>query len=174
MSEKNNLPASEELVITREFDAPRELVWKAFTEPERLKEWWGPKGFTMVTNKVDLKPGGLYHYCMKSPQGDEMWGKLVYVEIKPPEHLEYIVSFSDENGNIKRHPLSKTWPLEVTNILTLKEHNGKTTLTLRGFPVNASDEEIKTFKDGFASVKQGTKGMFDQLDEYLEKELKNK
>lgn len=169
MAETRN-PASKlekEFVITRVIDAPRELVFKAFTEPGRLAQWWGPKGFTLTVSKIDLRPGGTFLYSMKSPDGFEMWGKFVYREIVKPEKLAFIVSFSDKDGGIARHPISATWPLEVINTLTLTEQNGKTTLTLRGGPINATEEERKTFEDGFSSMQQGFKGTFDQLETYL-------
>ena len=62
-------PTSTDFVISRVFDAPRDLVWKCFTEPERMKHWWGPKGFTVIASKMDLRPGGTYHYGMKAPDG---------------------------------------------------------------------------------------------------------
>ena len=67
-------------VISRTFDAPRDKVWKAWTERERLKQWFGPKGFTMPTCTLDLKPGGIFHYCLTTPQGQEIWGKWVFRE----------------------------------------------------------------------------------------------
>lgn len=70
-----------------------------------------------------------------------MWGRFVYREITRPEKLVFIVSFSDKDGGITRHPMSDTWPLEVINTVTSTEKNGKTTLTLRGGPINASAEE---------------------------------
>jgi uncharacterized protein YndB with AHSA1/START domain len=162
------------LVITRVFDAPRSLLWKAFTEPERLARWWGPKGFTMVRSTVDLRPGGLFHYGMRSPNGQEMWGKFVYREIAAPERLVFVVSFSDEKGGTTRSPFSATWPLEVLNTLTFAESGGKTTLTLKGAPVNASDAERATFAAGHKSMQQGFAGTFDQLDAYLATEESNR
>lgn len=159
----------EEFVIARVFDAPRELVWNAWTDPEHLKHWWGPKGFAWGSCTIDLRPGGVFHYSMRAPNGFEMWGKFVYREITPPERMVFIVSFSDEKGGTARHPMSQTWPLEVLNILTLSEHGCKTTLTMRGIPVNATEEERKTFKGGHPGMQQGFKGTMDQLDEYLSK-----
>ena len=79
-------PATErEFSVTRMFDAPRELVWKCFTEPEHMKEWWGPKGSTIVASKMDLRVGGTYHGAMRSPDGTVMWAKFVYREIAAPE-----------------------------------------------------------------------------------------
>src|SRR5579862_7545096 len=109
------LARDEAFVITRVFDAPRELVWQVWTDPKHLTNWWGPKGLTMTACKVDLRPGGLFHYGMKTPDGHEMWGKFVYRQIIPPERLVLVVSFSDEQGGITRHPMSATWPLEVLN-----------------------------------------------------------
>lgn len=167
VEEMSNDTGNEELTITRVFNAPIELMWKVWTDPEHLRHWWGPKGFKMITHKLDLKPGGMYHYRMQSPAVDEMWGKFVYWDIAEPERLEFIVSFSDKKGNITRHPMGDTWPLEVMNILTFTEETGKTTVTLKGFPIRATEEEIITFTQAHKSVKQGFKGTMDQLEDYL-------
>ncbi|WP_219837979.1 SRPBCC domain-containing protein [Paenibacillus sp. R14(2021)] len=157
----------EELVLTRTLNAPRELVFKVFTEAEHLLKWWGPKGLTMEAAKVELRPGGLFHYSMKTPDGHEMWGKFVYHEIAAPERLVFISSFSDAQGNTLRHPASPLWPLEVMNTLLFEEMDGKTKLTMRGIPVNASVEELHTFDSNRSNVQQGFAGTFAQLDEYL-------
>jgi len=151
----------------RTFDAPRELVWKAFTEAERLAKWWGPKGFGMVVAKLDLRPGGTFLYGMKAPDGNMMWGKFVYREIIPPERMDFVVSFTDEHGTPTRHPLSATWPLEVFNTATFSEHEGKTTVSMTGYPINASAEEIETFAAGRESMNKGFAGTLDQLEAYL-------
>ncbi|KIL38982.1 polyketide cyclase [Gordoniibacillus kamchatkensis] len=156
-----------ELVLTRTFDAPRELVFKAFTEAEHLKHWWGPKGFTFGVAKLDLRPGGMFHYSMRSPDGHEMWGKFVYRQISAPEKLVFTNSFSDEVGNTIRAPFSPVFPLEILNTLTFAEHEGKTTLTMRGGPVNATEEELAFFKSMHPGMQQGFAGTFGQLDEYL-------
>ena len=91
-------------VISRVFDAPREIVWKCFTDPEHMRRWWGPKDFKVLASKMDLRVGGTYLYGMSAPDGSAMWGKFVYREIVPPERLEFINSFSDENGGTTRHP----------------------------------------------------------------------
>jgi uncharacterized protein YndB with AHSA1/START domain len=156
-----------DFVISREFDAPRDLVFKAWTEPERLAQWWGPKGFTMVSTKVDLRPGGMFHYGMRGPDGAEMWGRFVYREITPPERMVFIVSFSDANGGVTRHPMAPNWPLEMINTLTLTERDGKTTITLRGGAYAATEEERATYKANHKSMQGGFSGTFDQLDAYL-------
>lgn len=160
-------PAGQEVVITRVFDAPRDLVWRAFAEGDRIAQWWGPKGFTTVVSTLDFRPGGVFHYHLRSPEGYEMWGKLVYREIVPPERIVYLSSFSDAEGGLTRHPLSPTWPIEVESTVTLTEANGRTTLTLRARPHQATDEERRTFEAGFESMQQGVKGMLDQLADYL-------
>jgi uncharacterized protein YndB with AHSA1/START domain len=159
-----------EFVITRVFDAPRDLVWKAWTEPEHLAEWWGPKGCAVRVVKLDVRPGGMFHYAMQFKPGHDMWGRFVYREIAAPERLVYVSSFSDEKGGITRAPFSQlndTWPLEVLNTLTLSERGGKTTISLRGAPISATEEERKMFASMFASMQQGFGGTFDKLAEYL-------
>jgi uncharacterized protein YndB with AHSA1/START domain len=72
-----------ELVITRIFDAPREKVWKAWTDPERVKRWWGPKDFTAPVIKIDLRVGGKYLYCMRSPEVKDFWSGGIFQEVVP-------------------------------------------------------------------------------------------
>lgn len=158
-----------ELVITRVFDAPRELVFKAWTESERLQQWWGPKGYKVEVSKLDLRPGGLFLGSQRSPEGHVMWGKFVYQEITEPEKLVFIQSFSDEEGNTIRAPFSPTWPLEIINTLTFQELNGKTTMTMRGGPVNATEQEYETYMGMIESLNEGLSGTFDQLDDFLAK-----
>ena len=160
---------SDEFIISRVFDAPRERVWKAWTEAERLKQWWGPKGFTVSHCTVDLRPGGVMHYCLRSPEGDDMWGKFVYREIVKPEKLVFVVSFSDEKGGITRHPMSPDWPREMLSTVTFAEQHRGTLITVRWIPTNATELERKTFEDGRDSMKQGWGGTFDQFAAYLAK-----
>jgi uncharacterized protein YndB with AHSA1/START domain len=159
--------ADQDFVISRVFDAPRELVWKACTEPEHMNHWWGPKGFTMRVSKMDFRPGGSYHYCMRSPDGRDMWGKFVFREIVTPKRIVFVNSFSDENGGLTRHPMSPTWPLEMLSTFTFTETEGKTTLTIRWRPINATETERQTFEDGRKGMDQGWSGTLDQLAEYL-------
>lgn len=156
-----------EFVITRVLDAPRERVWQAFTESERLMHWWGPKGFATNHAEVDLRPGGLFRYGLRSPDGQDMWGRFVYREIVPPERLVSIVSFTDEKGEVIRHPWSATWPLEVLSTVAFVEQAGKTTLTVRWAPHAATEAERQTFDEGHDSMRQGWGGTLDQLEAYL-------
>lgn len=157
------------LLLSRVFNAPRELVFKVWTDPEHFGKWWGPQGYSLEVITMDVRPGGMFLGCQKSPDGNQaMWGKFVYQEVIVPEKLVFIQSFSDENGNTIRAPFNENWPLEIINIITLEEIDGKTTLTMQGGPVNATAEEQAAF-DGMAPmVKQGFGGTFDQLAQYLE------
>ncbi len=159
---------SKEFVISRVFDAPRDKVWKAWTEVERLKQWWGPKGFVVTHCKVDLRPGGIMHYCLRMPDGNEMWGKFVYREIVKPERLVFVNSFSDKDAGIAVHPMSVNWPREMLSTVTFEEQGGRTKLTVQWIPLDTStDLERKTFEDGRDSMKQGWSGTFEQFAEYL-------
>lgn len=157
-----------EFTISREFNAPRERVWQAFTEPEQLKHWWGPKGFTVSECKVDLRPGGLFHYCLVSPDGQTtMWGKFTYREIVRPERLVAVVAFSDEQAGVTRHPWHPHWPLETLSTITFAQSGDRTKVTVRWAPHNATPEERRSFDEGHESMRQGWGGTFDQLADYL-------
>ncbi|PYQ58081.1 MAG: polyketide cyclase, partial [Acidobacteria bacterium] len=134
-----------EFVISRTFNAPRDLMWKVWTEPERLAKWFGPKGVTIFHSKNDLRSGGIYHYGMRTPDGKDMWGKWVYREVVKPERLVFVNSFSDPKGGVTRHPLSKDWPLEMLTKITFAESGGKTTVAVHWSPINATEAERKTF-----------------------------
>jgi uncharacterized protein YndB with AHSA1/START domain len=169
MSKDVEEPPSEALLITREFDAPRDMVFKAWTDAEHLKRWWGPAGCEVETCKVELRPGGAFLYSMRMPNAPEIWGKFLYREITPPDRLVFVSSFSDPDGNLTRHPFSPTWPLEILNTVTLAEEFGKTRLTLLANPINATPEELKTFREGMVFLEKGLVGTLDQLAEYLGK-----
>lgn len=162
--------AGRPFVIARRFDAPRESVWRAWTERARLMEWFGPKGFKMPAAKIDFRPDGTFHYCLEAPNGDEMWGKFVYREIVAPEQIVFVSFFSDEDGGLTRHPLSPNWPLEILSTVTLAERDGRTTVTVQWIPLNATDAERETFEAGRASMEQGWSGTMDQLADYLARE----
>jgi len=154
-------------VITRTFNAPRDTVWKAWTEPERFQQWFGPKGCAVTDVKMEAKPGGICHCCVRPPGGGEMWGKFIYRDIAEPGRLVYVQYFSDRAGGVTRHPLSPTWPLQMLTTVTLAEQNGKTTVTVNWAPLNATDEEQKTFDSAYDGMNQGWGGSFEQLAEYL-------
>jgi uncharacterized protein YndB with AHSA1/START domain len=157
-----------EFAITRTFNAPRALVFKAMTDPAHLQHWWGPKGCTIKLGKVDFREGGIFHYCMAFPGGVEMWGRFDIREVKPDERLVFVNGFTDAQGQQRtRHPMAPTWPLEMLIINSLSEEGGKTILNLRSYPINADEMERQVFKAGHASMQGGFGGTYDQLDTYL-------
>lgn len=166
MSDNTAAPMPE-LVITRTFDAPRELVWKALSQAEALAQWWGPKGFDIKVANFEFRPNGIFHYSMQPSEGSEIWGKFVYKEIEPPHKIAFVNSFSDPEGNITPNPWLPKWPLEVFNILTLEEHDGQTHLTIRGGPINATPEQLQLFESMHQSMQEGFKGTWEKLDDYL-------
>ena len=110
-----------ELVITRILDAPRELVFKAWTEPDRVIRWWGPRGFTTAHYELDFRPDGAYRVCMRSPEGTEHWQRGVCREVVEPERLVFTFAWEDSEG---------TPGHETVVTVTLAEFGAKTKLTL--------------------------------------------
>ncbi len=96
---KNTISEVERMTVTRIFDAPRELVWKAWTDPKYVMQWWGPKGFTAPVCKIDFRVGGKFLCSMKSPDGQEFWNGGDYHEIVPYEKIVSSMYFSDSEGN---------------------------------------------------------------------------
>lgn len=164
MSTENS---NSDFVISQTFDAPRELVFQSWVEPERLAQWWGPVGFSLSVLALDLKPGGIFHYGMRADNGYEMWGKFTYHAIEAPEKIVSVLSFADRDGNPVQHPVSATWPLFSHNTMTLAEEDGKTVMTLRSSPHEATDEQHRTFLEGHESMRQGFSATFAQLAQYL-------
>ena len=153
------------LVLERVFDAPRELVFDMFSECEHLKHWWGPKGWELPVCKIDFRPGGEWHYCMKcvdESQGDfygmESWGKQVYHEIDRPETLSYTDYFSDAEGNENSELPSTDGTIEFIDL-----GDGRTKLVSRSEYV--SPEALKSVMD--MGMLQGITETWDRLDERL-------
>ena len=159
--------STENFVISRTFNAPREMVWKAWTDRDAMSQWWGPKTCPIEIKAFDARPGGLFLYCMTAPTGDKWWGRFIYRDIEKPSRLVFVNSFSDEKGGITRAPFDANWPLEVLNEVTFTESGGKTTVRLEGGPVNPTAQEQAAYESMFKSMEQGFGGTFDQLDKYL-------
>ena len=158
-----------QIKVTHTLNAPRELVFKALTESDHLKNWWGPKGWTFEVSKSDFRPGGVFHYSQKPADGNKMWVKFKYDEMIAPEKIVYTSFFSDEVGNTVRAPFDANWPMEIMNIITLTEDEDKTTITMVVSPVSPTEEEIKSFEDSKEMAQEGYSGTFNQLAEYLTK-----
>ena len=155
----------DEVTITRTFDAPREAVWKAWTDPERFMHWWGPKNFTAPVSRMDLRAGGKYLNCMKSPEGQEYWSTGVYREIVPLERIVCTDSFADEKGNVvpaSHYNMPGEWPLELLVTVLFEDAAGKTKMTLRhqGIPEGTMSEQTRT----------GWNESFDKLEELVKAE----
>lgn len=159
-------------VLRRVLKAPRELVFRTWTEREHLAKWFGPKGCTLPSCDLDLRPGGIFHYCMRFPGAPDMWGKWVFREIVVPERLVFVVSFSDPQRGTCKPPFDPNWPSEMLTIVTFAEHAGigkGTVVTLQSSALGANPTEQRTFDDGHPSMMQGWTGTFDQLDAHLVK-----
>jgi uncharacterized protein YndB with AHSA1/START domain len=161
------IPASGDFVITHMFDAPRDLVWAAYTQPAHLAQWWGPQGFKVLATDVDMRPGGLFRYGLEAPNGAAMWGRWVYRSITAPVRMVVVVSFTDPAGEPVRHPMNPNWPLGMLSSMTLEEQGGRTMLTLVARPEGGTDTERRVFEAGRDSMKQGFGGTFAALDSYL-------
>jgi uncharacterized protein YndB with AHSA1/START domain len=159
---------SEPFIITREYAAPRWLVWKAWSERDALMQWFGPKGFKMTHAKLDFRPNGMFHYGMVSPDGKELWGRFIYREIVPKEKILSVNSFSDKDGGLGRHPFSDLkLPLGFLTQVEFAARGNKTLVTLTTLPLDAIEEERQAFDSIRDSMKQGWGGTLDQLGSHL-------
>src|SRR5437588_8487193 len=113
--------ADRELTLTRVLDAPRELVFRMWTDPRHVAQWWGPQGFTTISLEMDPRPGGAYRGSMRSPEGTLYSRRGVYREIVPPERLAFTFAWEDAAGDLGH---------ETIVTVTFAEQGGKTLLTL--------------------------------------------
>ena len=138
-----------DLLVTRIFDAPVELVWKAWTDPEHVMKWWGPDYFTSPSAKIDLRVGGTSIVCMRAPKefgGMDMYSTWVYKEIVPLKQLEFIQNLADDNGNLidpAKFGLPPEFPRDTRTVVTFKDlSNGKTEMTVTQYNMPTSDTEM--------------------------------
>lgn len=161
------------ITIERVFDAPRDLVWKAWTDPEMIKKWWGPEGFTAPSIKIDLRVGGKYTYAMKGPEGSE-WDRVMYSsgiikELVPQEKIVSTDYFSDQEGNMIKpsdEGQSEDFPTEMTVTITFKDEGvGKTKLTIF-YPKAENEKQYEAMlKSG---MQEGWNSSLDKLAKSLE------
>ena len=128
----NSHVGEQELVLERQFAAPRTLMFQLFTQPEHLKRWWAPQPFTIPVCTIDLRPGGIWHYCLRSPERQDHWARSVYNEIVPPEKLIYTSTLADEQAK----PIEGL-PEHLTTVIFIEEA-GKTRVTARVQFTNAA------------------------------------
>lgn len=144
--------------VERVFAAPYELVFNAFTQAEHLKHWWGPRGWTLTHCDLDFRVGGIWHYCMTGPNGEESWGKAVYNEIHAPDYFVYEDYFSDAQGNV-----ADGMPgMNIRNEFHALPDGGTKVVSVSQF---ASVEDIDKVL-GFGMV-QGLTETWDRLEEYV-------
>jgi len=123
-----------ELIIEHVFDAPRKLLWKAWSEPEHFKRWWGQKKFTSPECKLDFRVGGKYLACMRSPEGVDYWSTGMYRKVIPFQRIVYTDNFADEKGSVvpeSHYGMPGDQSEESLVTVTFDENGGQTTMTLR-------------------------------------------
>ena len=169
----NTMPSikQKELRIIHEFDAPKEMVFDAFTTAEALNEWWGPVETNNTVVSLDFRPGGIFHYKMEK-DGKVSYGRFVFGRIQPHDLLEFTVAFADENANVVRAPFDIELPREIFYRLMFSEKFGKTIISLTGNPVNATHEEENVFTSIEADMQKGFASTFDQLEQYISAQFK--
>jgi uncharacterized protein YndB with AHSA1/START domain len=151
-----------EIVIHRVFNLPVNKVWRALTEPEEFKKWWGPKGFTAPFSKMESRVGSKYLSAMRGPDGKEYWSTGVVNEFVPNKKLVLTDHFSDEKGNIKSgsdYGLPGDWPKELLITFELEEADGATKLRLQheGIPEESRDDCIKGWNESFDKLERNIK-----------------
>lgn len=159
----------ENFVINRTFDAPLNVMFEMWTNPDHFSKWLAPTGFNMTFIKADIKSGGSTFYYMDNGNGMRMYGRAQYIEITNPDRLKYTQQFCDEKGNISRHPMAPTWPeTMLTTVQLSKEGESQTRVTITWEPYgNYTPEELDTFIKAKAGMTMGWTGSFDKLDDYL-------
>ena len=166
--EKTGSNPDRAILITRTFNAPRDLVWQAWTDPKHMAQWWGPRGFTNPVCEMDVQPGGIWRIVMRSPEGVDYAMKSVFVKVEPPERLVYVMDCSDHP--IEWHDLvnpnrdkSQKPRLECVQTVTFEDIGGKTKLTIR------MDLESASIRDAMVKMgaNQGWSGSLDKLAERL-------
>ena len=148
--------ANEVQVITRIFNAPRALVWKAWTDPAYVTRWWGPKGFTSPLCRIDLRVGGRFTYCMRSPDGHDFYNGGEFLEIVPREKIVWLWYFADADGN-RVNPSHYGFPPEdregnIDEILFEAIGNNQTRLTIRRNDPTATKEEQEGAAEGYGQI----------------------
>ncbi len=145
------LPSDREIVMTRVFDAPRELVFEAHSKCEHLEKWWGPRRYTLSVCEIDFRPGGAYRFVHRGPDGEEHGFRGEFREIVPPERIVWTFEYEGMPGHVS------------VQTLTLVEEDGKTTLT-----ATARFDSVED-RDGMlqSGMEEGTRETWDRLAEYL-------
>ena len=163
------LSPSDIFVINQSFQAPIDVMYEMWTDPEHFSKWLPPTGFTMDYLQTEIKPGGTSFYSMSGANNVKMYGKIKYLEISKPHRIVYTQIFCDENGTISRHPMAPTWPETMLTTVTLTEEGPDNTRVTINWEIygEATPAERETFTKAKAGMTQGWGGSFDKLEEYL-------
>ncbi|MCW3083463.1 MAG: hypothetical protein JWP12_829 [Bacteroidetes bacterium] len=153
MTTTDNDTSGRELVISRTLNAPRELVWKAWTSPEHLINWWGPTGFTNTFKEISIKPGGVWLFTMHGPDGTDYPNRIIFKEVVKPERLAYAHDSGEDND-----------PQLFNVVVTFEKAGDKTNLTMKS--IFASVEALKLVVDQYGAIEGGNQTI-DRLEAAL-------
>jgi uncharacterized protein YndB with AHSA1/START domain len=159
MAAKNSLDLETDprsIIGMREFDAPRELVFAAWTDPKHLSQWWGPNGFTTTTSSFDFRPGGVWRFVMHGPDGRDYQNRITFDEIVPPERIVYRHGGSGEDVG----------PVQFRQTVTFEDLGGRTRLTWHGVFPSAAERD-RLIKDHHADT--GLTQTMARLGEYVQR-----
>ncbi len=156
---------SPEFWIDREFDAPRDMVWRAWTDPDLLSRWYGP-GIETIIHKFDLKPGGMWLNEMKWGEKSDL-SKIVFQDVVPEEKLVWHHSSSDADWNIIANPMMADWPRVILTVVTFEDEGSKTKVRLTWAPFEATEAEIACFAGVVEKMGKGWESGFAIMDEIL-------
>lgn len=152
-------------ILERRFDAPRDLVWRTWTEPELLARWYGPNAETIV-HRLDVRPGGLWLNEMR--WGDNAhFQRVEYLEVAAPEKLVWLHSVTDADWNVTANPMMPDWPRVLYTTVTFEADGGATQMRLTWVPYEATAAEIACFGDAIAGLDKGWGAGMELLAEIL-------
>lgn len=155
-------------LISREFRAPRALLWQVQTQTQHLQHWLSPEGFHTIYADMDFRVGGRYHYGIEGPNGMQMWGLQQFLQIEPEQKIVHLQSFSDKDGGLGRHPMAPTWPAYMHVTATYEDSDkGGTKYTIAWQPHESDAQAIATFDSAREGMNIGFAGTFAKLDAYL-------
>jgi uncharacterized protein YndB with AHSA1/START domain len=158
-----------DIVVTRVFDAPRELVFEVWTVAEHLARWFGPRAAETVSCTIDPRPGGVIQFCHQSADGMRLWAKGAFQEVIAPERLVFTLAIVDAEGRPTKHPMVPDWPeyavIETRVSLEVVGHGTRVTVHSRVTPPEAASLDSVAFERRLA--RQGWAEVFDKLAEHL-------
>ena len=158
-----------EYILDREFDAPRDMVWKVWTDPELLSRWYGP-GVETTIHKYDLKPGGVWLNEMKWGEKSDL-SKMEFQEVIVKEKIVYLHSSADADWNVISSPMMENWPRVLLTTITFEDLGDKTKVRLTQIPVDATDAEIACFAQMMSGMDNGRGSGYKIQDEMYQELL---